>query len=535
MKFNFALLVLCFSLNTNLFAQGPTLVADLNQGDGDGFSSFNYKGINLGDQILLPASDGNTGEELYVLNSEGISLLKDINEGAADSDPKGFTFYNDKVYFIAGNAENGREIWSTDGTKDGTTLAIEVVEGTGSTNPSKLWVSRANQLFFTSNERLYVSDGTTEGTSRVMNIDGVSVSGDSQFASSRASLFRDGIAFFEEFGSQFRIWGYQADTLKKLYELQGFFTDIYGLHEVEKGLVFTRDACCGSEADLNGLYLYNQALDSTYRLVDQDGVAYDPDRVWSFVENKFAFLDRGNGYFVSDGTTEGTIKTSDNTPFSITQGESIQNITVGGKMIHWEEKDGFDETLVITDGTVEGSKELVKLDEVFTSGFVATDQYVFWTNGISNGFPPSIWVANMETEEAEKLHTFTEDPTAINSVLPLGVINNQLYLVADLVDEVGRELYRFTLDFISSSTSLQAPTSTVYQLLHASGARSVEIKNQGRLETIHVQLFDGNGRRVYESVEETGNRFEVKIAQTGIYILQVNGVEGVQSFKVFMR
>ncbi len=535
MKFNYALLLLYSFLSANLLAQAPTLVTDLNQGEGDGLTRFDSKGFPLGERLLISASDGSTGKELYVIDDSGITLLKDINEGEGDSNPRDFTLYNNKVYFIAGDVDNGVEVWSTDGTPEGTMLAIDVVSGSGSSYPSQLWVSSSNQLFFSANDFLYVSDGTTEGTSRISNLGEVSLHDSDVYASSRASLYREGLAFFDEFGSTFRIWAYQADTLKKLYELQGFSTDIYGLHEVEKGLVFTRDACCGSEADLNGLYLYDQALDSTYRVVDGDGSPYEPNRVWSFVEGKIAFLDRGNGYFISDGTTEGTIKTSDNTPFSITQGSAIQNITVNGKMIHWEDKDGFDETLVITNGTVQGSKELVRLDELFTSEFVAKDQYVFWTNGISNGFSPSIWMADIESEEAEKIHTFTEDPGAISSVLPVGVIGNQLYLAADLDNQVGRELYSFTLDFISNATDISEYIGANYRLTHTSGERWMEVNTDATFEMVVVKLFDSSGRIIHQSRRETGIRFEVAVKREGVYILNVEGEQGVQVFKVYMK
>ncbi|MBE9575197.1 T9SS type A sorting domain-containing protein [Flavobacterium proteolyticum] len=91
-----------------------------------------------------------------------------------------FKEFNGRLYFIATNPTYGQEIWSTDGTQAGTTLLKDINPGTaGSTyfqyNPN--FTVFNNKLYFVANDgttgfELYSTDGTTAGTSKVVDLDG---------------------------------------------------------------------------------------------------------------------------------------------------------------------------------------------------------------------------------------------------------------------------------------------------------------------------------------------------------------------------
>jgi ELWxxDGT repeat protein len=78
--------------------------------------------IAVDGMVLFAATDGVSGIELWRSDGTeaGTLLLKDINPGAADSFPAGFFNWNGTVYFSADDRLAGRELWKTDGTAAGT-------------------------------------------------------------------------------------------------------------------------------------------------------------------------------------------------------------------------------------------------------------------------------------------------------------------------------------------------------------------------------------------------------------------------------
>src|SRR6188472_3547030 len=74
-------------------------------------------------------------EARYALAS--VPILVDLNANGA-STPSDFIEVNGVTYFVATNATNGRELWKSDGTTQGTTMLVDVNVGTGSSDPSSL-------------------------------------------------------------------------------------------------------------------------------------------------------------------------------------------------------------------------------------------------------------------------------------------------------------------------------------------------------------------------------------------------------------
>ncbi len=170
-------------------SEGTKLVADINP-NGNSYlrdlTEFNGK-------LYFSADDGENGRELWVTNgtTEGTQLVADIYPGIAtnrydprsgekiedypySSFPYGFAKFNGKLYFRARDGENGDELWVTDGTTEGTTLVADINPGSSSSVPSDL-AELDGKLYFRANDgengsELWVSDGTTEGTALVADI-----------------------------------------------------------------------------------------------------------------------------------------------------------------------------------------------------------------------------------------------------------------------------------------------------------------------------------------------------------------------------
>jgi ELWxxDGT repeat protein len=64
-------------------------------------------------------------------------LFKDLYPLVAGGigSPTGYTVFNNRLYFAAGDHTTGLELWDTDGIAENTTLFKDIVNGAGSSNP----------------------------------------------------------------------------------------------------------------------------------------------------------------------------------------------------------------------------------------------------------------------------------------------------------------------------------------------------------------------------------------------------------------
>ncbi len=132
--------------------------------------------MNIGDRLVFVASDGVTGAELWTSDgtSEGTVVLRDISPGNPGSDPEQLTLCNGMIFFVATTPTNGKEVWRTDGTPSGTVMVKDIMKGVGHSNASFL-TALGDHVYFAANDakhgyELWRSDGTSEGTELVIDI-----------------------------------------------------------------------------------------------------------------------------------------------------------------------------------------------------------------------------------------------------------------------------------------------------------------------------------------------------------------------------
>ena len=131
----------------------------------------------------------------------GTVRLRDINPGAGDSTPAGFTEVGGRLYFTADDGAHGLELWATDGTAPGTVMFQDIRPGPMPSYPSSL--TRANGLLFflargadnppSGASALWRSDGTDAGTFAIAYPDGhgfaeLKGAGDTLFFTSHTSF-----------------------------------------------------------------------------------------------------------------------------------------------------------------------------------------------------------------------------------------------------------------------------------------------------------------------------------------------------------
>ena len=101
-------------------------------------------------------------------------LVKDIDQIPAieSSNPTDFSTIGGVTFFFAETHSTGRELWRTDGTASGTSLAVDLWPGVASSFPEQL-SAVGGTLFFIATDvagkALFASDGTPAGRGQRMS------------------------------------------------------------------------------------------------------------------------------------------------------------------------------------------------------------------------------------------------------------------------------------------------------------------------------------------------------------------------------
>ncbi len=168
-------------------AEGTHLLADLRPGpDSSMREDALAESMRAGDWVYIAADDGAIGEELWRTAGGAPELVADLHPGPAGSAPRPLAAFGERLFFAAWDPQHGRELWLTDGTPAGTSLVRDLNPGSASgivdtrvffnhLRPAakpRLWRDR---LYFAATDgesglELWSSDGTSEGTARLRDI-----------------------------------------------------------------------------------------------------------------------------------------------------------------------------------------------------------------------------------------------------------------------------------------------------------------------------------------------------------------------------
>lgn len=139
--------------------------ADINPGP----SSSNPTGFTkFEDQLYFAADDGDVGKELFTTDGtiEGTMLAQDSNVGPASSSPANFFEYDSKLLFAANDGNTGNELWAL-AVNGIATLKTKIAVGDASSNPANFAVSPRGSMVFSANDgekygnELYSSRGSS--------------------------------------------------------------------------------------------------------------------------------------------------------------------------------------------------------------------------------------------------------------------------------------------------------------------------------------------------------------------------------------
>ena len=159
--------------------------------------------------LYFTANDGTFGKELWRTDgtAAGSLMVADVNSGSGGSNPNWLTVLNDTLYFAASNGSFGNELWKF--VPHATAFLVkDIFPGASGSNPSNLAVNNNSLVFSaTSNandgEELWVSDGTAANTFEIDNITKTTsvssspkliTSGNKNFFAANYDINKDGLA-----------------------------------------------------------------------------------------------------------------------------------------------------------------------------------------------------------------------------------------------------------------------------------------------------------------------------------------------------
>lgn len=111
-----------------------------------------------GGRVYFGGSDKTHGDELWSTDGtpEGTALVKDIAPGLLGSYPRSFAARHGRLYFRArdsGGMAHGMELWTSDGTAEGTQLLQDIAPGPSWSNPRELVVTGGDlDIYFTAHD-----------------------------------------------------------------------------------------------------------------------------------------------------------------------------------------------------------------------------------------------------------------------------------------------------------------------------------------------------------------------------------------------
>jgi len=149
---------------------GTKMLMNIDNSQGHGAGNC-YIGPSVGNFQYFTANDGINSRELWITDgtTSGTSLIDVWPNGG--SDPRSLTLVGTDLYFITGYGNDGFELWKTDGTQTGSSHIYSFNNSDGGHNsfrPNSLTVF-GNSIYFVAHDsrfgyELWSSDGTNQGT-----------------------------------------------------------------------------------------------------------------------------------------------------------------------------------------------------------------------------------------------------------------------------------------------------------------------------------------------------------------------------------
>lgn len=420
-------ILLALSVVPGSATQGPAyprLLADVMPGPG---GSWPDDFVVTNDRLFFSASSSGEGTEVWTSDgtAEGTHIVRDVNPGPSGSNPQHLTAIGDSIFFAADDGAHGLELWKSDGTSEGTVLVKDINPGSAGHSVPAGFTVRDGIVFFAADDgthgtELWRTDGTESGTWMVKDI-------------LTGSFSHSSPDYFSVLGDSLMFRAYLGDGVFSIWKTDGT--------ETGTSLVATLPSLGPPPWRIG---------------VDPDGFVVAGDLLF-FAAHAPGY---GKELWRSDGTTNGTFRISDISPgeYAADPGEMT---AIGDKLFFTAYLyDGAlqdDRGLWVSDGTAGGTLQLTlfwrraggRLKAVGSTLFFAKDD---WYHGIE------LWRSDgtiAGTALVEDIYPNSYGGGPGSSPSPLVAYRNLLVFTAD-DGAHGREL--FTSDGTAAGTSLLVDT-----------------------------------------------------------------------------
>lgn len=325
--------------------------------------------INFKNKVFFATTDAAHGMELWVSDgtSVGTTLLKDIYPGNESSNPSNFFVDSTGtyLYFSATTAAEGQELWRTDGTLAGTISLGDIEPGAASSNPEILYTD-GGLVYFTAITTLYgyelwVTDGSVAGTHLLIDIEPGATDtymiGD--FFKWNSQLYFGASLFYGGYGGRLYVTDGTSAGTTLVVDKAGatglyYYPAPVNFSVINNKLVFSGGTgSTGWElVATDGTNAGTTVLKNFYTEYGSSSNSYAAVTDYSFAGENLISLDydddTNSGFWLTDATPAGTHK--------VLASASVGPIlgSIGGKVI-FSGYDGAQTELWTTDGTVAGT------------------------------------------------------------------------------------------------------------------------------------------------------------------------------------
>ncbi len=355
--------------------------------------------LTIGSTTFFTASTAENGIELWKTDGTlaGTVLVKDIYPGPIACGVNSPVDFGGILVFVADDGATGVELWRSDGTTAGTYMVRQIQAGPdiGTTNPSidNLTVC-GSQLFFAANDHvhgaeLWSSDGTSAGTGMVKDIQ-PGANGSSPLELTCIN----GIVYFQ---------ANDGTTGTELWRSDGTSSGTYEVLDIYPGSTQSFPTTLTAV----GSTLFFGATDATHgtELWKSDGTAAGTVLVADIhpgsassqvvfgvaVNNLFVFTEGASTYpfnyalYRSDGTAAGTYAIGSGFPDS---SGYFSEAMMNGFLYYMGDNASSDEELWRTDGSAAGTTEVANLNpsgSSYPESFVVIGSTLFFGAGDGSG------------------------------------------------------------------------------------------------------------------------------------------------------
>lgn len=373
---------------------------------------------------------------LHHLSAQTLSVLKEIQPGNASSYPSQLVVAGKTIWFAAGDATHGNELWQSNGKSNGTTMAFDLNPGIPGSYPGRLLYFN-DALYFSANDgihgyELYKTEGTLASTVQLTSTPVAS-----------------------PFGSLTPFFAYNGKV---------YFSFNDGVHGAElwstdgttAGTAMVKDlSTFASGTNPRDFFIYNNKLHfigeapgDTQALYVSDGTSQGTQQVFNCGEegcsdftlfnNKIFFISDDSQFsnpnlelYMSDGTMPGTglFKEINNNGSG-----ALRCLVKSGKNMYFVGNDGINgDELWKSDGTVNGTA-MVKDIRPGSAGSAITEITPLKNKVIFEAHPQtgngSLWISNGKSSGTMLLDTILPDldPPSIKSLVSNGTMYFNGYL-----------------------------------------------------------------------------------------------------------